>query len=73
MRKFFLPLIAGFSSNGMLTGPLALVSVTMTIPAIIGFQVGERVRKRLDTERFRTVVLIIFLFLGLNLLRRALI
>lgn len=66
-----LPLIAGFWSNGMLTGPLALVSAAMTIPAILGFQIGEIFRRRLDADRFRNVVLIIFGIMGLNLLRRA--
>ena len=66
-----LPLIAGFWSNGMLTGPLALVSILMTVPAILGFQIGEVVRRRLDADRFRNVVLIIFGIMGLNLLRRA--
>ena len=68
-----LPLIAGFWSNGMLSGPLALVSIMMTVPAIAGFQIGEALRNRLNAERFRTVVLLIFLVLGLNLLRRALV
>ncbi|MEM7746545.1 MAG: sulfite exporter TauE/SafE family protein [Pseudomonadota bacterium] len=68
-----LPLIAGFWSNGMLTGPLALVSLGMTLPAIAGFQIGEAVRRSLDADRFRNVVLIIFGIMGLNLLRRALV
>lgn len=66
-----LPLITGFWANGMLSGPLALMSVALTIPAIAGFQLGEIVRRRLDADRFRNVVLIIFLIMGLNLLRRA--
>ena len=66
-----LPLITGFWVNGMLSGPLALISVGLTIPAIAGFQLGELARRRLDADRFRNVVLIIFLIMGLNLLRRA--
>ncbi|MEM7211027.1 MAG: sulfite exporter TauE/SafE family protein, partial [Pseudomonadota bacterium] len=68
-----IPMIAGFWSNGMLTGPLALVSIVMTIPAIAGFQIGEAIRRHLDADRFRNVVLVIFGIMGLNLLRRALI
>ena len=66
-----IPMIAGFYSNGMLTGPLALISVGLIIPSIAGFQIGEAVRRRLDADRFRNVVLVIFGILGLNLLRRA--
>ena len=66
-----LPLIGGFWSAGLLNGPLALVSLAMTLPAILGFSLGERIRRRLDADRFRRVVLIVFLIMGLNLIRRA--
>lgn len=66
-----LPLIAGFYSNGMLNGALALISIGLTIPAIAGFQIGEVIRRKLDADRFRNVVLIVFLIMGLNLMRRA--
>lgn len=66
-----IPMIIGFYSNGMLTGALALISVGLIVPSIAGFQIGEAIRARLDADRFRNVVLIIFGILGLNLLRRA--
>ncbi|MEM6623004.1 MAG: sulfite exporter TauE/SafE family protein [Pseudomonadota bacterium] len=68
-----LPLIGGFWANGMITGPLAVISLAMTLPAIAGFQIGEQLRRRLDADRFRKVVLLVFLVMGLNLIRRALI
>ncbi len=67
-----IPLIGGLWSNGVITGPTAGLSILMTIPALLGFTVGERLRRRLDADRFRTVVLVIFLIMGLNLIRRAL-
>ncbi|MEM0989193.1 MAG: sulfite exporter TauE/SafE family protein [Pseudomonadota bacterium] len=67
-----LPLIGGFWANGMITGPLAVISLAMTLPAITGFQIGEQLRRRLDADRFRKVVLLVFLVMGLNLIRRAL-
>ncbi|MEM7743869.1 MAG: sulfite exporter TauE/SafE family protein [Pseudomonadota bacterium] len=66
-----IPLIGGLWSNGVITGPTAGLSILMTIPALAGFTVGERLRRRLDADRFRTVVLVIFLIMGLNLIRRA--
>ena len=67
-----LPLIGGFWSTGLLSGGQAAVSVTMFLPALAGFTLGEMVRRRMDAGRFRTVVLIVFLVMGLNLIRRAL-
>lgn len=68
-----LPLIGGFWSAGLITGPSALVSLAMTAPALGGFALGEALRRRLDQERFRRIVLLVFLAMGLNLLRRALV
>ena len=67
-----LPLIYGFWQIGILTGPSAGLSLALTVPAIAGFMVGEVIRRHLDAERFRIAVLIVFLVMGLNLLRRAL-
>ncbi|MEM1300193.1 MAG: sulfite exporter TauE/SafE family protein [Pseudomonadota bacterium] len=67
-----LPLIGGFWSAGLLSGNLAMVSVMMFMPALIGFTLGETLRHRMDADRFRTVVLVVFLVMGLNLFRKAL-
>ncbi|MEM8790510.1 MAG: sulfite exporter TauE/SafE family protein [Pseudomonadota bacterium] len=67
-----MPLLFTFSQNGMMDRDDFMLGVAMTIPAMIGFQIGEKIRGYLDTERFRTVVLVLFLLLGLNLIRRAL-
>jgi uncharacterized membrane protein YfcA len=66
-----LPLALGYWKAGLLTGPLALTSIAMCVPAIVGFTVGEQIRSRLSGDRFRTLVLVLFLFLGINLIRRA--
>lgn len=66
-----LPLALGYWKAGLLTGPLALTSAGMCIPAIAGFTVGEQIRARLSGDRFRTLVLVLFLILGINLIRRA--
>ncbi|MBY8974923.1 sulfite exporter TauE/SafE family protein [Rhodobacteraceae bacterium NNCM2] len=66
-----LPLLAGFLHSGLMTGSDMMVGAALTLPALAGFQIGERIRRRLNTDRFREAVLIIFLLLGLNLIRRA--
>lgn len=65
------PLIGGFWSSGMLTGASAATSAAMFVPALAGFTLGELLRRRLDAERFRKVVLIVFLIMGANLIRKA--
>lgn len=67
------PLIAGFWTSGLITGPGAMVSIALTVPALIGFAIGERLRRLLDVEQFRRVVLVVFLLMGLNLIRRGLV
>ncbi len=64
-----IPLAIGFWHTGLLNGVTAPLSALMVIPAIIGFTLGELVRKRLNASIFRTVLLWTFLAMGLNLLR----
>ena len=67
-----LPLCIGFWQQGLLSGDLAVTSASMIVPTLLGFTLGEVIRRHLPAERFRRVVLLVFLVMGLNLLRRAL-
>jgi len=66
------PLCFGYWANGLLTGSLAGISMLMIIPTIVGFNLGARIRRRIEPAIFQKVVLIIFLLMGLNLIRKAL-
>lgn len=66
-----LPLIVAYIQLGFLTGPLAMMSAAMLVPTLIGFSLGEMLRARLSPEGFRTIILLTFLVLGLNMIRRA--
>lgn len=66
-----IPLSVSYAKLGFLTGPLALTSALMIVPALIGYSLGEFFRNRLSPQYFRSTILIVFLILGLNLLRRA--
>jgi uncharacterized membrane protein YfcA len=66
-----IPLIAGYIANGFLTKDLAVISGLMLIPTFIGFTLGESIREKLGGEAFRKTLLLVFLVLGANLLRRA--
>ncbi len=66
-----LPLLYSYWSAGLLAGNNIWLSASMTIPALIGFSVGERFRGKLDAAVFQKTVLVMFFLLGLNILRRA--
>ena len=65
------PLCAGYALTGHLTATLAGQSALMLIPTLAGFTLGERLRRGLSAQRFRMILLMVFLVLGLNLIRRA--
>jgi uncharacterized membrane protein YfcA len=66
-----IPLVAAYAQLGFLTGDLATISLAMLLPTLIGFTAGEFLRRRMSVEAFRNVLLILFFFLGLNLIRRS--
>ena len=66
-----LPLCLSYIQLGFLTGPLALTSLIMIVPAMAGFGVGAMIRNRLSQRIFKNVVLVVFLGLAINLIRRA--
>jgi uncharacterized membrane protein YfcA len=68
---FTVPLTIGFWRTGLLNGQTAPLSAFMIVPTLIGFSIGEAIRKRMDPAKFRQVILWMFLLMGLNLLRRA--
>lgn len=66
------PLLIGYIYNGLIDAATARFSAMLILPTLAGFAVGELARRRLGSDRFRTVVLVVFLVMGLNLLRRGL-
>lgn len=66
-----LPLIAGYATSGGMPPGLALGSAALVLPSLAGFHLGELARSRVTPALFRRVSLVLFLLLGLNLLRKA--
>lgn len=62
------PLAAGLILSGVLTFEAAMQSVLGLAAVIIGFRVGEVMRGYISQDRFRKVVLSVFLLLGLRLI-----
>jgi len=67
-----LPLVAGYVENGILTANTAQLSALACIPAFAGLWLGQWLRRFIDQETFRKVLLLALFLIGLNLIRRAL-
>ncbi|MFN3262075.1 MAG: TSUP family transporter [Pikeienuella sp.] len=67
-----LPMLAGYAQSGLITAEVFLWSVAMILPTFLGFSVGERARRRMADARFQKALLIFFLLMGLNMIRRGL-
>jgi uncharacterized membrane protein YfcA len=65
------PLTLGFLNNGLLTPTISIQSMAMIIPTLMGFSLGELIRKRINPEDFKKVVLIFFFVMGANLIRKS--
>ncbi|WP_187431135.1 hypothetical protein ROLI_035290 [Roseobacter fucihabitans] len=65
------PLCLAYIHLGFMTGTLAGASALMLIPTLMGFSMGEFLRNRLSVAGFRNALLIVFVLMGLNLIRRA--
>jgi hypothetical protein len=61
-------MLTGVTTASLMSVSTATVSVLALFAALLGFQVGERVRKRLNAVLFRNLVLWLLLALGLRLL-----
>jgi uncharacterized membrane protein YfcA len=66
-----LVLCVGYWRVGIIQAEIAHLSIIMLVPAMLGFAFGEQLRQRLSGDRFRIFVLLFFLVMGLNLMRRA--
>lgn len=64
-------LLAGYLRNGMVSSDNALFSTILLLPALAGFTIGEKLRSRIASDTFQKLVLLFFLILGLNFIRRA--
>ena len=61
-----LVLILAQMTSGLMTWPLAVMSVIGIAPAALGTYVGNRMRQHIPSERFRMVVLATLLAIGIS-------
>lgn len=66
-----IPLCIGYWKNGFMTSHLASLSILLIFPTLIGFNIGERMRQKIEPAIFQRIILIVFLFMGMNIIRQA--
>jgi uncharacterized membrane protein YfcA len=64
-------LVPAHINSGVMTGPNAIFSAILVLPAMLGMLLGIRTGDRLDQARFRRWTQILLIVAGLNLIRRA--
>lgn len=64
-------MILGLANLGIITVPMVTLSAAGILPVALGVYLGGKIRKRVSEDVFRKMVLILFLFLGLNLIARS--
>jgi uncharacterized membrane protein YfcA len=67
------PLVAGYLESGVLDAETAPVSALACVPAVLGFRIGQWLRRIIDPESFQKVLLAVLLLVGLNLVHRAIV
>lgn len=65
------PLTIGYLLNGLMDKKLAIASLMMIVPTLVGFTIGEYLRRFLGGQQFQKAVLVVFCLMGLNLIRRS--
>lgn len=65
------PLTIGYLLNGLMDKKLAMASLMMIVPTLLGFSIGEYLRRFLGGRQFQIAVLVLFFLMGLNLIRRS--
>ena len=65
-------LALSLSGFGLMTGETAAWSVAAVVPAILGMIIGRHIRRRLDENRFRQLMLGALIILGVAIVVRAL-
>ena len=65
------PLTYAYWQNGMLNSETTPMSLYACLPGMLGIWIGEMIRRRINQETFRKVMLLALFVIGINLIRRA--
>lgn len=60
----------GLIAAGVITTPLLLFSLAAILPALLGVEIGNRLRQMIPVARFRVIVLLVLLTTGVSMIVR---
>lgn len=60
-------LALGLGSQGLVSGQDAVLSVLMVVPALIGLNLGRRLRHQMSLQTFRRIIFVLILITGLSM------
>jgi hypothetical protein len=63
-------LALGLIAAGVITLPLLLLSLVAIVPALLGVEIGNRLRQMIPVARFRVIVLLVLLMTGVSMIVR---
>jgi hypothetical protein len=66
-----LPLAGLYYFNGVIHSGNIVYSLSACVPAMAGMWIGQKIRMKIPQDTFRKVLLVTFLVIGINLIRRA--
>jgi uncharacterized membrane protein YfcA len=67
-----LPLLTGYTMNGMITPSVAVVSTLACVPAYLGMWLGFKLQDSMEPETFRKVLMAGLFLMAINLVRKGL-
>lgn len=68
-----IPLVLAYMKYGILNAQTIPLSLAACVPGVIGLVIGQKIRRRINQDTFRKVLLAFLFLVGLNLIRRALV
>ncbi len=66
-----IPLLVAYIDIGIVNEKTLPLSIYACVPGMIGMLIGARIRRRINQETFRKIMLAAIFLIGLNLIRRA--
>ena len=66
-----IPLLLAYLAQGHLNKELSVLSIFLLLPTFVGFWLGEKIRNKMSEIVFKKFILVLFLIMGLDLIRRS--
>ncbi|MEJ6809352.1 MAG: TSUP family transporter, partial [Amylibacter sp.] len=66
-----IPILLAYLAQGPINKELSVLSMFLLLPTFVGFWLGEKIRNKMSEIVFKKFILVLFLIMGLDLIRRS--